>query len=88
MTTARARLNEAARVSAALLGTLPAALLASIVLCRSLPLREDRRFAVGFLLAIPLWVAGVCTVYLTRSGARAWLACLVAIGLLALAAWH
>ena len=82
------RWNAAARTSAALVGTLPDALLASLVLCRFLPLREDRRFAIGFLLAVPLWITGICTVALARSGAFAWLACAIVgalLGLLVLA---
>ena len=87
MSTIRARANGVARTTAAFLGTLPDALFASIALCRFLPLAEDERFAIGFLLGIPLWIAGICLVYLQRSGLRAWALCVVSgvlLGLLAL----
>jgi hypothetical protein len=53
----------------------PVALLGSALLGRFLPLSEDARFALGFALAIPLWLAAMCVVRLARSSARAWLWC-------------
>ena len=43
---------------------------------------------IGFLLAVPLWITGICTVALARSGLHAWLACAIVgalLGLLVLA---
>jgi hypothetical protein len=74
------------RVSAAILGTLPIALLASCCLARFLPTVEDARFAVGFASFIPVWVAAMCLGFVSRSAVKAWLACLaVGLGLFALA---
>lgn len=78
----RTRVDVSLRVLAALLGTLPVALLASAALARFLPLSEDARFAVGFTAAIPLWIAGMCFGFLARSGTKACGACLLASGLL------
>jgi hypothetical protein len=78
-----APLNDFARVTASMLGTLPVAVLAAMVVARYLPARDEVRLAVGFLLLIPLWVTGICTVFLARSGGRAWLRCLVLAGILA-----
>ena len=64
--------------SAALGGTLPVALCASICMARYLPLELSARFAVGFLSVIPLWVAAMCVVWLARTGARAWQWCAAA----------
>lgn len=69
------RAGAALRISAALAGTVPAALLAVICIARFLPLGEEARFVAGFTLAIPLWLAGICMTFLARDGARAWLWC-------------
>lgn len=69
------RLDASLRVTAALLGTLPAAVLAAICLTRYLPLDPESGLVVGLLLALPLWVAGMCLCSLARSGRRAWLWC-------------
>jgi len=74
---ARSRLDVWLRILAAILGTLPVALLGSACLARFLPLSEDARFAIGLTAAIPLWITGMCFAYLARSGARAWLVCLL-----------
>lgn len=68
---------------AALFGTLPVALLAAAALGRFLPLSADARFALAFLLVIPLWIAAMCVAFLARRGAQAWAWC---IGLSALLA--
>lgn len=70
----RARLGAWSRIVAAICGTLPAALLASACLARFLPLSEDARFATGFVLAVPIWIALMCSAFLARSGLRAWAA--------------
>jgi hypothetical protein len=67
-----------ALVLAATLGTLPIALLGSAALARFLPLSADARFATGFGLAIPFWVAAMCVALLAKSGSRALLVCLAA----------
>jgi len=81
--TARSTFDGWALVLAATLGTLPIALLGSAALARFLPLSADARFATGFGLAIPLWVAAMCVVLLARSGSRALLMCLAASAALA-----
>jgi hypothetical protein len=53
--------DAALRIAAALVGTLPAAVLAAVCLARFLPLGEATRFTLGFMLAIPLWVAAICS---------------------------
>ncbi|WP_437832152.1 hypothetical protein [Sorangium sp. So ce1153] len=70
-----ARLDALLRVLAALLGTLPLAFLASVCLSRFAPLAEGARSILGWSLAVPLWVAAMCVVFLARSGARAWGGC-------------
>lgn len=79
----------AVRVSAALFGTLPVAVLSGVVLARFLPLPVDVRLAIGLLAMLPVWVLGMCFGFLSRRPARAWAACAV-ISLLcggALASW-
>jgi hypothetical protein len=68
----RARLGAWPRILAAVVGTLPAALLTSACLARFLPLSEDARFAIGFALAIPIWIALMSAGFLARRGALAW----------------
>ena len=72
-----------ALVLAVTLGTLPVALFGSAALARFLPLSADARFATGFGLAIPLWVAAMCVALLARSGTRALLICLASSAALA-----
>ncbi len=76
------RIDNALRVGAAVIGTLPVALLAGLLAARVVPGSEDVRFAVGHALVIPLWVAGMCLAALARSGTRAWLTCMSLVALL------
>jgi hypothetical protein len=69
------RIIAALRIAAALVGTLPVAVLAAICVAKYAPLDAEPRFVAGFLLVIPLWVAAICWVFLARGAARAWLAC-------------
>ncbi len=78
------RLDATLRVLAALVGTLPLAVLASVCLARRLPLAEGARLTLGFTLAIPVWVAVMCLVFLARGGWRAWGLCSAATLLLGL----
>lgn len=71
-----ARFALGLRISAAVLGTLPIALLASTCLARFLPATRDAGFALGFASVIPVWVTAMCLAFLSRSGARTWLVCL------------
>jgi hypothetical protein len=80
-------MEAALRALAATLGTLPVALLAALALARRLPLSEDARFACGFGLAVPLWVAAIHLGFLARSARTAWLACGVASLVLAAVAF-
>ncbi|WP_437675082.1 hypothetical protein [Sorangium sp. So ce131] len=70
-----ARLNAALRVLAALVGTLPIAVLGGACLSRFAPLAEEARFILGYALAVPLWVGAMCLAFLARSAARAWAVC-------------
>lgn len=81
-TTQRPRTGGALRILAATLGTLPAALLATIALARFLPLPDDVRVAIGLTAMIPLWIAAITMGLLARSALRAWATCLVAAALL------
>lgn len=72
------RADATLRICAATLGTLPVALFASACLARFLPVSADARFAIGFTIAIPLWVGAMCLGFLARNGARAWGMCIVA----------
>jgi hypothetical protein len=74
--TKRSRIASALHILAATLGTLPAALLATVALARFLPLRDDVRVAIGFAAMIPLWIAAIALGLLARSALRAWAACL------------
>jgi biotin transporter BioY len=68
-------LDDTLRVLAALVGTLPVAVLGTACLSRFLPAGAEARMAIGAALAIPLWILAMCTVALSRSAARAWLWC-------------
>lgn len=70
-----ARLDAAARWTAAIAGALPVAVFGATCLSRFLPVGAEARFVAGFTLAVPLWVAAVCVTSLARTGARAWLWC-------------
>ena len=69
------RWELALRISAATLGTATVSLLVSICLARFLPLAAEARFALGFTLAIPIWIGAMCLGFLARDGVRAWLWC-------------
>ena len=87
----RADRPNTAKVLAALLGTLPASILAAAALARFAPAEEPTRLALGYALALPIWIAAMCLVALVRSGRRAWLLCALATavaGALALAIPH
>jgi hypothetical protein len=77
-------LDGVARVTAALAGTLPPALLAGAALAAHLPLSAGVRFAIGAFAIIPLWVCAMTFVLLVRRGWVAWALCLVATAALAL----
>jgi hypothetical protein len=81
--TPRSRLDTALLVVAGTLGTLPLSLFACAALARFLPVSPDARYALGFSLAIPLWILAMCLTFIARSGARALLTCLLLSGLLA-----
>lgn len=83
--TTSSRADLWALVLASTLGTLPVALLSSALLARFLPVSADARFAIGFGLAIPLWVVAMCVALLARRGSQALWLCLGASALLAAA---
>lgn len=68
------RTDAVLRVTAALLATLPASVFAAAALARWLPLDRGPGFAVGLLLAIPLWLTAMCATFLVRRGWLAWIA--------------
>jgi hypothetical protein len=81
------RLDRVLVVSASLLGTLPMAVLASACVARFLPFSPEARLAFGLALAVPFWVAAMCSVFLARSAARAWGLCVSGSVLLAAIAY-
>jgi hypothetical protein len=83
---ARERLAAWSRSLAALVGTLPPALLAGVVVAVHAPLGRDLRFALGYGLTLPAWVAAMCLMFLVRRPLHAWLSCLLATALLLLLA--
>jgi hypothetical protein len=72
----RERLAAVVRSLAALVGTLPPALLAGIAIAVHAPLARDLRCALGYGLVLPMWVAAMCLVFLVRRPLHAWLLCL------------
>jgi hypothetical protein len=90
---ARRRVSRPTRskVLAALVGTLAPSILAAAALGRFAPASEPARFALGYALALPIWIAAMCLVALAPTGRRAWLLCALATavaGALALAIPH
>ena len=78
------RIDRFARITAALVGSLPVALGLSICVSLYAPLAEEARFALGFFLAPILWVTAMCVGFLAKSGLRAWACVAASSGLLAL----
>lgn len=76
------RIDRALRVGAALVGTLPVAVLSGLLAARLLPGPEDVRFAVGHAMVVPIWIGGMCLAALARSGTRAWIACMSLVAFL------
>lgn len=72
------------RLAAALVATLPVALVVGLALARHAPLDDEGRFALGFFAPLPIYLALSCAVALVRSPARAWLTC-AALGVIAAA---
>lgn len=60
-----------ARALVAVAGTLPVAVLASVLAALALPLPEDLRWAIGFVAIVPLWVTAMCVAVLDERGWRA-----------------
>ncbi|WP_437316353.1 hypothetical protein [Sorangium sp. So ce385] len=79
-----ARIGATLRPLAALVGTLPVAVLASACVARFAPLSADTRGVLAFALVAPLWVTAMCVAFLARSAARAWAVC-AALGAVLLA---
>lgn len=77
-------LDGVARVTAALAGTAPPALLVGAALAAHLPLEVDVRFAIGAFAIVPLWICAMTLVLLVRPGWVAWPICLAATAALAL----
>ena len=83
--TQRQKLNHSTgRTLAALLGTIPLAVGAGLVLTLLLPLGRSERFLIGGFSVFPLWTALSLIVFLAPSGKRAWLGLLGAVAVLGL----
>ena len=79
----RQQLNHSTwRTLAALLGSMPVALLIGIALAAALPLRTEQRYLIGSYAVVPLWVGLACSSFLASSARRAW----IALGLVSAAA--
>jgi hypothetical protein len=72
------RVDTLARITAALVGTIAPALLATAALAAHLPVAADLRFAIGFFMFVPLWVTAMTLTFLVRSGWTAWAICITA----------
>jgi hypothetical protein len=81
---ARERLAILARSLAALVGTFPLVLLVGVAIAVHAPLKRDLRFALGYGLVLPTWVAAMCLAFPVRRPLHAWLPCLFGIALLLL----
>lgn len=68
----RSALSRGARITAALLGSCVAAVSVAVFMARVCPGSRDARFLTGFLLLVPLWIAGMCWGFLRRSGLSTW----------------
>ncbi len=73
---ASSRFDRFLYVFSAVVGTLPPALLAAMVIARFVPLRENDGFALGFTLALPLWAGAMWAAFQAKSGKRAFAWCL------------
>ncbi|UJR86664.1 hypothetical protein [Sandaracinus amylolyticus] len=81
----RERVLATLRTLLAVIGALPAAVLAGIALALFVPAAEDVRLAIGFGATVPLWVAAASLVFLDARVWRAALALTVSTAALALA---
>jgi hypothetical protein len=68
-------LTATLRALAALVGTLPLAVLSSVCLARFAPFAEGTRFLLGASLVAPLWILTMCLAFLTRAPWRFWGVC-------------
>lgn len=64
------RVSEVLRVTGAVVATLPVAVLTAVCLAIWLPGDLESRLRVGLTLALPLWVLGMCSAFLSRGGGR------------------
>ena len=64
-------------IVARILATLPLSLFTCTALARFLPVSADARYALGFALAIPLWIVAMDLTLIAKSGAWALLTCLL-----------
>ena len=84
----RQQLNHStSRTLAALVGSLPAALLLGIALAAALPVRLELRYLIGSYSVVPLWAALACSVFLARNARRAWLGLALTCALAAGVSW-
>jgi hypothetical protein len=75
--------HSTGRTLAALLGSLPVALLLGLALAAKLPVSQQLAYLIGSYSVIPLWALCACATFLAPSARSAWLR-LLAVGLSAL----
>jgi hypothetical protein len=73
---ARSSPGRALTLVAALVGTLPLALYAPLLLAQKLPASDEARAALALFLPVPLYVVSACVVMRLRAP-QAWAACVV-----------
>ncbi|MEN0068542.1 MAG: hypothetical protein AAGA48_40865 [Myxococcota bacterium] len=81
------RWDTVGRNVAALVCTMPVAILTTVVLCRVLPLAEDLSLTIGMLVLPLIWATVAWLVYLVPNAFRAWTVVLGALAVLSLTAW-
>jgi hypothetical protein len=81
----RAKVHDAGKTLAAIVGTAPVALALGVVLALLLPTSPSMSLAIGVHAVIPAWVALMCVVFNARNARRAWLGVLASLVILGLA---
>jgi hypothetical protein len=79
--------HSTSRTLAALLGSLPVALLVGIALAAALPVGLGQRYLLGSYAVLPLWLGLACCVFLAGSARRAWAALGIVSAIAGLVAW-
>lgn len=77
------RWHTVVRPIAAIVFTLPVALLSCAWVARYAPLPADTRFALSFLALIPLWLTLMCLAFASARPLHTLLSCLLATAMMA-----